>query len=231
MSGEGGVRAYAYWDYSCPFSYVAAHRLRRLEEERPLELHWRPFEVHPGLPEEGIPARELGYGPEQWSRILDSVAAMAREEGIELDVPRFVPRTSEPLQAALFAGDVGAEAFDRLHADLFRAFFAEGRNIGLREVVLDVAESAGVDRDGLDRALEDERYAEELRRGRAEAERYDIDGTPAVLFGRFKVVGAAPTEVLREAAERAARESGAEERAAASEAGDGESASGAEPGG
>ncbi len=206
MSGEGRVRAYAYWDYSCPFSYVAAHRLRRLADERPLDLHWRPFEVHPGLPEEGIPARELGYGPDQWSRALDSVAEMAGEEEIELDVPRFVPRTSEPLQGALFAGDVGADAFDRLHRALFRAFFVEGRNIGLREVVLEVAESAGVDRDGLERALEDERYAEELRRVRAEADRYDIDGTPAVLFGRFKVVGAAPMEVLREAAGRASEE-------------------------
>lgn len=206
MSGEGRVTAYVYWDYSCPFSYVATHRLRRLEEERPLELHWRPFEVHPGLPEEGIPARELGYGPDRWSRLLDEVTGMAEEEGLELDVPRFVPRTSEPLQAALFAGDVGADAFDRLHRALFRAFFVEGRNVGLREVVLDAAESAGVDRDGLERALEDERYAEELPGVRAEADRYGIDGTPTILFGRFKVVGAAPMEVLREAAGRASDE-------------------------
>ena len=37
-----------------------------------------------------------------------------------------------------------------------------------------------------------------------EAERYGIDQTPVFLFGRFKVVGAAPTEVLLEAAQRAA---------------------------
>jgi len=206
VSGTGPVQAFAYWDYSCPFSYIAAHRLGRLADERPLDVHWRPFEVHPGLPQDGIPARELGYSPDQWSRALSAVDEMAREEGLELDVPSFVPSTSRPLQAALFAMDVGSDAFDRLHRGLFRAFFVDGRNIGLRETVLDVAASADVDTDGLERALEDERYVDELRRVRAEADRYDIDGTPTILFGRFKVVGAAPLEVLGEAADRAAGE-------------------------
>lgn len=200
------VRVYAYWDYSCPFSRVAAHRIRRLADERPLDVSWRPYEIHPGLPEEGIPAKELGYAPDDWSRLLEEVDEMARREGLELRVPSFVPRTSEPLQAALFARDLGRDAFRRLHRALFQAFFAEGINIGRREALLEVAGRADVDREGLSRALEDERYAEELRRVRSEAERYDIDGTPSFLFGRHKVVGAAPMEVLREAAGRAAGE-------------------------
>lgn len=205
MSGPATpVDVYVYWDYSCPFSYVATRRLGRLADERELEVHWRPFEVHPGLPEEGIPAKELGYAPDRWARTLESVEEMAREEGMELDVPPFVPRTSPPLQAALFARDLGDEPFRRLHGALFRALFAEGRNVGRRETVLEVAEEAEVDREGLERALEDERYADELRRVREEAERYDIDGTPTALFGRFKVVGAAPVDVMREAAVRAA---------------------------
>lgn len=212
MSGSAEpVHVYVYWDYSCPFSYVATRRLGRLAEERELELHWRPFEVHPGLPEEGIPAKELGYAPDRWARTLESVEEMAREEGMEIEVPSFVPRTSDPLQAALFARDLGEEPFRRLHGALFRALFAEGRNVGRRGTVLEVAEEAGVDREGLERALEDERYADELRQVRAETERYDIDGTPTALFGRFKVVGAAPVDVMGEAADRAAEdESGAE---------------------
>ena len=208
MTEEDGVRAYVYWDYSCPFSYVASHRLRRLAGERPLQIQWRPFEVHPGLPEEGIPARELGYAPDRWSRLLDVVSEMAAEEELELEVPDFVPRTSPALQAALFAADLGADAFERLHGSVFRAFFVEGRNIGLRETVLEVGEAADVDPEGLERALEDERYADELQRVHAETERYDIDGTPTVLFGRHKVVGAAPMDVLREAADRAAADDG-----------------------
>lgn len=219
MTEGDGVRAYVYWDYSCPFSRVASHRLRRLADERALEMHWRPFEVHPGLPEEGIPARELGYAPDQWSRLLDAVSEMAEEEGLELEVPDFVPRTSAALQAALFAADLGADAFDRFHESVFRAYFAEGRNIGRRETVLAVAESADVDPEGLERALEDERYADELRRVQAETDRYDIDGTPTVLFGRHKVVGAAPMDVLREAADRASSDD--EPTGRASAAGDG----------
>lgn len=206
MNDSEPVRVYAYWDYSCPFSRVAAHRVRRLGDERPLRVSWRPYEVHPGLPEDGLPAKELGYAPDDWSRLLEAVGEMAREEGLEMEVPAFVPRTSEALQAALFARDVGRGAFERLHRALFRAFFVDGVNIGRREVVLEVADGVDVDREGLGRALEDERYLDELRGVRAEADRYDIDGTPSFLFGRHKVIGAAPMDVLREAADRASGE-------------------------
>lgn len=230
MSEREPVRVFAYWDYSCPFSYVGTRRVRRLAEERPLRLAWRPYEVHPGLPEEGIPAKELGYSPDDWSRALEAVDEMAREEGIELEVPPFVPRTSGPLQAALFARDVGREPFERLHRALFRAFFAEGRNIGRRETLLEVAEEAEVDAEGLGRALDDERYAAELRRVHAEADRYEIEGTPTFLFGRHKVVGAAPMGVLREAAERASRDDRPESPGSSPEEAQGE-ATRSDPGG
>lgn len=195
---------YVYWDYCCPFCYVGERRLARLRSERSLDVHWRPFEIHPGLPEEGIPVKELGYAPDRWTRMVRLVEEQAEELGLPLEIPSFVPRTRGPLQAAAFAQDVGGEAFGELHRALFRAYFADGRNIGRRPVLLEVAEEAGVDREGLENALEDERYADELRQVREETERYEITGTPTFLFGPYKVVGAAPMEVMREAATRAA---------------------------
>jgi predicted DsbA family dithiol-disulfide isomerase len=73
-------------------------------------------------------------------------------------------------------------------------------------VLLEVAASAGVDPGALERALDDGRYESELEAASAEAERYGITGTPGLLFGRFLLIGAAPMDELRRAADRAERE-------------------------
>lgn len=200
---ETPVPVFVYWDYSCPFSYVGAHRLERLSRERPLRVAWRPLEIHTGVPAEGLPVKEAGFAPDRWAEIVEGLERLAEEEGIDLEVPSFIARTDEALQAALFAQDLGDEAFRRLHRSLFRAYFVDGVNIGRRDRVLTIAGDVDVDPEGLSEALEDERYADELRRAREEAARYEVSGTPTFLFGRHKVVGAAPVDVLREAAERA----------------------------
>lgn len=208
MSPQGGepLPVFVYFDYVCPFSYVGRARLGLLAEERPLDVTWRPFEIHPGVPPGGRPVRELGVPPDEWTSMERAVEEMARELDLPFSLPDVVASSGEALQAAEFARDVSLDTFRRLHDRLFRAYFAGGRNLGRREELLEIAAGAGVDREALRGALEDGRYESELRRAREEAERYDVTGTPTFLFGRFKVVGAAPLPVLREAAARAAGE-------------------------
>lgn len=197
------VDAFLYGDYVCPFSYLLDARLRRLEGELGLRVRWRPLGVHGAVPSDGLPAEQLGRSPDEQARLEREVSRQARELGVELELPGFVANSHEALQAAEFARDLGKEAFRRAHRALFRAFFVDGRNLGRRETLLEVAADAGLDREALERALDDERYRPELRRAEEEAERYGIDGTPTLLVGRHKVVGAAPGDVLEEAADRA----------------------------
>lgn len=202
---EGGdVQVFLYGDYVCPFSYVADARLRRLRSDAGgFDLRWRPLSIHPAVPSDGLPVEELGYAPDEWARVRREVREQAEETGVELDLPDFVANSHEALQAAEFAKDLGRESFRRTHRALFRAYFVHGRNLGRREVLLEVCEDAGLDREGLENALDDDRYADELRRAEEEASRYDIEGTPTILFGRHKVVGAAPSDVMEEALGRA----------------------------
>ncbi len=200
------VDAFLYGDYVCPFSYLLDARLRRVGDDLGLRVRWRPLVVHGAVPADGLPAEQLGRSPDEQARLEAEVSRQAREIGVELELPGFVANSHEALQAAEFARDVGEDAFRRVHRALFRACFVHGRNLGRRAVLLEVADEAGLDREGLEHALEDGRYRSELDRASEEAERYGIDGTPTLLVGRHKVVGAAPTEVLREAAGRARRD-------------------------
>lgn len=197
--GSPSPRVFVYWDYACPYSYIVAHRLDLLARERPLDPVWRPLAPDPSPPAVG-PGEAL-TAPER-----QEVERSAREAGLPLRLPSFATDTRNALQAAELARDIGRGAFARLHAALFRAYLAEGRDIGDPAVLLDVARTAGVDAVAVEMALEDGRYERELDQAREEAGRYGIRGTPTLLFGRFMVVGAAPLEELRRAAELAAEE-------------------------
>ncbi len=173
------VTVFVYYDYLCPHSYLVLQRLDTLKKERPLITFWRPFllEVAPSAAAESSRAT---LGDERSSR--------------------------DASLAAQFARDLGRSAFDRFHVRLFEAVHLESRDISRRGVVLALAAECGLDTSALERSLDDGRYDEELKLARAEAERYGIGATPTLLFGRLKLIGAAPIDELRRVAELAATE-------------------------
>ncbi len=65
-----------------------------------------------------------------------------------------------------------------------RAFFAEGRNIGKRETMLDLAREANLDLTTFTRLLDsDESRDSVLAEGRQGKERFGVRGTPTIMLG------------------------------------------------
>jgi predicted DsbA family dithiol-disulfide isomerase len=68
-----------------------------------------------------------------------------------------------------------------------RAFFAESRNIGRREVLLEIAQEAGLDLSHFTRTLESgEAHAAVLQECRMGQERYRVRGTPTLMLADGK---------------------------------------------
>jgi predicted DsbA family dithiol-disulfide isomerase len=191
------VPVFVYFDYSCPYSYLAVTLLETVASTTPLRVVWRPLETWSGIGADDLRmtpgdtrSGAEGEGPADpdWSELGERAA--------ELGVPLYRPEK--------WPADLSEEAHRRLHRAIFRAHFVRGMDIGRVDHLLQLATEEGIDTEALAAALEDGRYLEELARTESEAERYGIHQTPVFLFGRFKVVGAAPPEVLLEAARRAA---------------------------
>ena len=94
------------------------------------------------------------------------------------------PTTTLPaFEAAWCAARQGEEAFANYDLRVRHAFFAEGRNIGRWEVLREIAEEVGLDRQRFDQdaASGEARPAvvEEARLGR---ERYRVRGTPTLML-------------------------------------------------
>ncbi len=152
--------------------------------------------MRPGTPLEGMPRPErLGEGQE----LSPSVKSLSDEVGLEMKRPAFIACSRPALEAAGFAKEQGK--FDQFHLGIFKAYWEEGRNIGLRSVLRDVAEGCGLDGDELERCLDEGHYTETIDSQNEEARALGINGIPAFIIGDYFVEGAQPYEIFRKAVE------------------------------
>lgn len=115
------------------------------------------------------------------------------------------PQWSLPaLEAAKWAAAHGQEAFTRLDARLFDAFFAEGQDISQPEVLAALANDVGLPGEELPPCLEQGAYRQAVLADFAEAiGHYGVAAIPAVVMPDGEVViGAVPRSHYRESIER-----------------------------
>jgi predicted DsbA family dithiol-disulfide isomerase len=152
---------------------------------------WRAFDLHPEIPDGGLPATVLPA--ERW----DLLEGLLGEAGLPFRRPERLPRTRPSLEAAEWVRERVPDAFPAFHRALFTAHWSDGADIGDPEVVAELAGTAGADREGLAHALETGVAAPAVDRSTTEGVEAGVTGTPAWLFaGRFLLPGAQPRDVL-----------------------------------
>ena len=206
------IRLEIFSDYTCPWCYVGWARLEKALERLPsdlaVEVEWRPFEIHPEVPQEGMPVEELGYPADVWARMQEALRANAGAEGLEVGNRPKVSNTHRALLAGAWAQAEQPAAFPAFHERLFVGYFAEGRDLGDPAVVDDLAASAGIDVEAMRMAIDRGAWASALAQTTADARAMGINGAPTFVFNRrFATSGAQPVDVLLRAFEAAAEAS------------------------
>ncbi len=166
-----------YFEFSSPYGYIASQLAEDLERRIGRPLRWRPMLLGPVFKITGQPP--LVEIPLKGEYAKRDFARSARKHGVAFRYPdRFPIGTVGGCRAyyALAERDPGlARAFAKA---LYRAYFAEGRDIGDAQVVLDVAAACGADRDALAKALEDPALKERTRREVEAAIAAGVFGSP-----------------------------------------------------
>lgn len=88
--------------------------------------------------------------------------------------------------------------FEAIHDALYRAYFAENRNIGDIEVLVDVARSVGLPADKVGDVLRQRTFKQAVDADWAKSRREGVTGVPTFVSGHARVVGAQPYEVLEQ---------------------------------
>jgi len=165
---------------------VGLERAAWLERRYGARVEWYPFDLHPEYPPEGAPRTHRGGAAQR----------MIEEAGLVYSPPADrVSNSRGALQLAEFAREQGRH--DEAHQALFRAYWSEGRDIGSRSVLEDVASAIGVDADEALAAVDENRFLERVLGSTSVAVESGVDGVPAwIVDRRLLVPGAQPREVF-----------------------------------
>lgn len=186
------MRATVWSDYCCPWCYLALDREAQLEDLG-VEVTVLPYELHPDTPAGGVAIRPGGRRAE----VFERVGAECEAVGLPFRVPERSPHTRAVLEVAEVVRRREPVAFPALHRSLFRAHFAEGRDIGDPAVVDELVAAAGADAEAARAVVATGAAAAIVGASMARAAEHDVTGTPAFLLGeRLLVPGVQPRESI-----------------------------------
>jgi len=191
-------------DVVCPWCWIGKHRLRRgialLGEDAPgFEIHWHPFLLDPDAGTTPVPLRESYYakfgGVERTHQILANTQNTARSEGLPMDFDRGQVKVSTiPAHRLLWLAAREGDA-DAVIEALFRAHFAEGRNLVDPAVLVAAGAAGGLSRERINALLYGKEGLAEVHAGIDRAQAMGIRAVPSfVIDGRLLVQGAQPPE-------------------------------------
>ena len=197
-------------DVICPWCFIGKRRLDRVLDG-PLgddvAVRWRPYQLYPNLPDEGLDRTEAlarRYGPNpDLGRVPERIAIEAEQEGIALryDLMTRTPNTLLAHRLLEFAYDAGRQ--HDLAEALFVAYFCDGVDVGDREALVAVAQAVGLDVDAAKTYLDGGRGLDEVREQLARAPDVGISGVPGYyLADSFLLPGAQTSEVMGQIIDR-----------------------------
>jgi predicted DsbA family dithiol-disulfide isomerase len=202
-------------DVVCPWCIIGYKQLEKaltsLNQPVAAEFHWHPFELNPNMPLEGEDAaehiqRKYGRSAEQGKAVRSQIRDTAASLGFEFGEggARRVVNTFAAHKLLMKAGEVyGWQKQTALKLKLFAAYFQAGLDVSDETVLLDIAESVGLDRNEAQSWLTDEALSGAVRGEQAYWRDANISGVPAIIFdGQFMVPGAQSAETFARVIEK-----------------------------
>jgi len=201
-------------DAICPWCYIGKRRLeralRQAAPESEVRIGWRPFQLNPDMPREGMDRKEYlraKFGEDDGGKRYEAVVAAGREEGIAFAFERIKRTPNTILAHRLIRYSARENKQEELVEALFRAYFTEGQDIGDAGVLADVAAAAGMDKAKTVAFLAGSEDEDTIRQEDAFARQIGIQGVPCFIIDRqYAVSGAQPPEAFLEVFELAAKE-------------------------
>jgi predicted DsbA family dithiol-disulfide isomerase len=196
-------------DVSCPWCIIG---LRGLEEALArtgdivdADIRFQPFELNPDMPPEGQNivehiAQKYGSTPEQSAANRETIRSRSAAVGftVAMSDQSRIYNTFDAHRLLYWAEPEGRQA--ALKHALFEAYFTEGKSPADHEVLVAVAEKAGLDGAAAREVLASGRYAEQVRHAEQLWRSRGIDAVPAVVIdGRYLISGGQPPEAFEQA--------------------------------
>jgi len=209
-AGDATESITVYSDYVCPFCYLGRQSLAeyRATRDEPLAVDWHPFDLRAGKrnPDGSIDHEaDDGKGEDYYAQARENVRRLQEQYGVEMAQEIATDVDSLPAQlVSVRVKETAPEAWPAFDDAVFAALWQAGRDIGDREVLVDIAEDVeGLDADVVDAALGDDDLRERVTELFDAARQRGITGVPTFAFDGHAARGAVPPEQLERLVEGA----------------------------
>jgi predicted DsbA family dithiol-disulfide isomerase len=195
-------------DPVCPWCYVGKKKFEKaldiFRAQHPGEevtFAWRPFQLDPTLPKEGVDRkayyrRKFGDSP-QIKKTGEMLTQMGKDLGISFAFDKIErsPNTLDAHRLIRWAGSAGCQ--DKIVAAIFAAYFEEARNIGETDVLVDIADKNGMDGNLVRDLLEQETDTDLVQKDVRLAGEMGISGVPTFIIDqKFPISGAQEPDTI-----------------------------------
>jgi predicted DsbA family dithiol-disulfide isomerase len=207
-------------DVVCPWCYIGKRQIEAAlalyaqqhpGSDRP-RVTWRPFQLNPQLPAEGMSREQYvaqKFGAARGKDIYARVAAVGVEYGIAFAFDRIArqPNTVAVHSLIALAGAPGLQTDglqDRVKEAFLHAYFLDGVDLTRTENLVAIATAAGLDRAKVEQCLADPQSRQAVEQEDQRARAIGVEGVPFFIFnGKLAVSGAQGPEALLDAMRQA----------------------------
>lgn len=196
-------------DVVCPWCAVGyanlSTALTQLGDQLDAQVQWHPFQLNPYMPKEGQAidehlAEKYGLNAEQLSQNQQHLVDAGKAAGVTFNFDQR-SRIYNTLDCHILL-DVAATQGKQtqLKQALFDAYFTQGKDISDHAVLLDAAQSVGLDSKQVEEALVDEALKAKVQEEEHKYKSMGINSVPAfIINNQYLISGGQPVESFMQA--------------------------------
>ncbi|WP_168789329.1 DsbA family oxidoreductase [Paraburkholderia aromaticivorans] len=193
-------------DIACPWCAIGLSSLQRalsrLGDAVDAQIVVHPFELNPDMGPDGETivdylGKKYGRTPEQIAETQAAIRERGASVGFTFGPRTHVYNTFDAHRLLHWAGIEGKQL--PLKLALLRAYHSEGKDPSDHEVLIEAAQSVGLDAAEARDVLQNRTYAAEVRAEERNNEAMAIQSVPAIIFNRrYLVSGGQPVETFEQ---------------------------------
>jgi predicted DsbA family dithiol-disulfide isomerase len=193
-------------DIACPWCAIGLSSLQlalsRLGDAVDAQIVVHPFELNPEMGSGGEAivdylGKKYGRTPEQIAETQGMIRERGESVGFSFGARTYVYNTFDAHRLLHWAGLKGKQL--PLKLALLRAYHGEGKDPSDHEVLVEAAQSVGLDAAEANEVLRSGEYADEVRAEERECHAKGIQSVPAIIFNdRYLVSGGQPVETFEQ---------------------------------
>ena len=195
-----------YSDIACPYCYIGKRHLEQAIVESGLDvaIKWRSFQLNPHAQLQykedryTLLAQKYGQSREWALEISKKMTEQGQKVGIEFNFDINQPTNTFDAHRLLHLA-LEYELQNELKEAFFKAFFCQGLLLSDKDVLRKLSVANGLEPLIVERVLEGNEFAEDVRKDQAAAQRMGISSVPCFVYQqKSAILGAQPISAMKD---------------------------------